>query len=1019
MATGLTVGILGECVPVDPGTGVPTSVSLSPAARRILARLAMDAGRAVAVDELCVAVWGADWPRSARASLHNQVSRLRVALGVEVLATSGEGYRLDADTDAQVAIEDAVRAERASAAGTWEEADRHAERVLRWWRGPPLADLDGSPDVVAVRIRLDEVRRAAENVRLSARIELGHVGWAVSEAERLVAATPLDEQRWTMLVTALDRAGRRGDALGAVQRARDQLRDQLGLEPGPALRAIEARILQAPEDPERPRLPLIGRSRLVDELVNAVAAGDRLVLHGEEGSGRSAVLDECVRRLRDQRVRVAATRCEPHPATPLAALRSLLVELRVEPDPVLAPVGAFYAGLRACPGPVALVVDDLDLAGPSTVSALAAVAELPHVGLLASGHGETTATLSATARSVRLPPLDEAAVAEMARALLDESAPDVDPAWLLEQSGGNPLFLAALLADGPAHVPGRSSGADRSVHLRTLVRSQLAALTPEVRACLEVVAACGPEAPSALLGRLTIEGALESAEREGLVVTGPGGGVRFTHGVVGRTVYDDLPPGRRAELHHATGLALLAAEAEPVLVAHHLVRTGDLDPPLALHAVTRAAERASALGAHQEAAAWYRRAAELTGTTAAQHVRARIGYGDALRLSGDPQHEDVLFDVTEQALRLGDMELTGEAAFAMLQLGATTPSGAPHPRAVALKQRVLTQVTDPDLRALVAGAASLAHSMSGDGERCRELFFAAERQARSEEVRRRVLPFAYMGVGHPDDLPTRAALSEELVELAEAAGDPVALFEGLHLVFSVGLQQADGDRVRSSLRQMEGLVERVGDVGRRWALRYQAAAVAHLDDDLDHSRQLSTEACELFEPVSPTRALAVYGAQLLALHVADGTLGSLAPLFRTLVVEQPGVPAWHSAYALSVARHEPYIAREQLAAALDAAPNDFTWLAHQVIAARAAVVLGDAEMLEAYRLRLLPYSGLVCWAGTCAYGPVDTVLALIARAGSDVKAARRFAGRARKQARRLGGAVFLRELDESGLAQAG
>jgi hypothetical protein len=108
-------------------------------------------------------------------------------------------------------------------------------------------------------------------------------------------------------------------------------------------------------------------------------------------------------------------------------------------------------------------------------------------------------------------------------------------------------------------------------------------------------------------------------------------------------------------------------------------------------------------------------------------------------------------------------------------------------------------------------------------------------------------------------------------------------------------------------------------------------------------------------------------------------------------------------------------AREHVVAALLEVPRDFAWLAGNVIAGRAAARLGDDAQVAEYRRRLLPWSGLLCWQGTCCYGPVDTVLAVLAAAAGDVAATRTHAGRARQLAGALGAPVFTRELDELGL----
>ena len=94
---------------------------------------------------------------------------------------------------------------------------------------------------------------------MAARVELGAGGEVVGELEALVEQYPLREGLWASLITALYRAGRQADALAAYARVRRLLVDELGIEPGPALRALEQQVLQqspALATRRRPRAPV-------------------------------------------------------------------------------------------------------------------------------------------------------------------------------------------------------------------------------------------------------------------------------------------------------------------------------------------------------------------------------------------------------------------------------------------------------------------------------------------------------------------------------------------------------------------------------------------------------------------------------------------------------------------------------------------------------------------------------------------------------------------------------------------
>ncbi|MEX2627301.1 MAG: hypothetical protein WD225_10495, partial [Ilumatobacteraceae bacterium] len=631
---------------------------------------------------------------------------------------------------------------------------------------------------------------------------------------------------------------------------------------------------------------------------------------------------------------------------------------------------------------------------------------------------------------VHLGPLDAVAVATIARDLAgdrtDLTGPQID--WLATMSGGNPLFLRSLL-EAPGVFSVEAVATENGVlddppsidgTLAEHVRARLDRLGSTTRSAVEVAAVAGTEFPMAVLDELAPPSGVAAAVAAGLLVVEAGHQVRFRHGAVRKVVELDLPPGRRMEIHDAIG-RLLDAHGHPATsVARHLLAARDVDPVAALDAARRAAREATSAGAHRDAAWWFAQAAlaaELLGPTGeGDLVACLIGQGDALRLAGDPEQERVLTDAVDRAFATGDPSLVADAGFAVLQLGFTTATGRPHELGLAVADRALEMARDADDRARVAAAASLGISMTGAADRCRELFLSACAEPVSEPVRRRILPFAFMALGSPGDLDRRAELGAELLTLGVAAGDPVACFEARHLWFSVALQRADGDAVREHLREMMAMIDDVGDVGRRWALLYQMAAVAHLDDELERSERLSDDALSLFSPVSATRSFAVHGAQLLVIRYAQGRLAELADVFAMVVDDQPEVPAWHAALALALVGVDDGRAAHHARTVLHEVPEDFMWLAAHVVGGRAAAAVGDRTVAAAYAERLAPWTGRACWQGTCSYGPVDTVLAALHRCCGDDAAAAHHAARAHDVAHRLGAPVFERELAELGLA---
>jgi DNA-binding SARP family transcriptional activator/pimeloyl-ACP methyl ester carboxylesterase len=218
-----------------------------PKPRGLLAVLLLHANQPVSAERLAVALWGEEAPAAAVKTIHVHVSRLRRALGEPgLLTTTPAGYRLrvlpgelDAERFAQLSEE----AHLALADGRPERAASAARDALSLWRGPALAEFAFEAFAQAEARRLEEERLAALEVRVEADLAVGRHGELVGELQERVAAHPLRERLHGQLMLALYRSGRQSDALQAYRQARDVLVEQLGIEPGSELRALERAIL--------------------------------------------------------------------------------------------------------------------------------------------------------------------------------------------------------------------------------------------------------------------------------------------------------------------------------------------------------------------------------------------------------------------------------------------------------------------------------------------------------------------------------------------------------------------------------------------------------------------------------------------------------------------------------------------------------------------------------------------------------------------------------------------------------
>ncbi|WP_158073406.1 AfsR/SARP family transcriptional regulator [Actinophytocola xanthii] len=299
-------------------------VTLGPARQRaVFAVLATRAGQVVPRGELVEAVWGTSPPASAAGSLHTYVSGLRRVLEPgrprwspgEVLVSEPQGYRLRLDhLDLRTFAELRERAAERARAGEHRATVELLDDALALWRGEPFAGVPG-PFAERQRTRFTDERHSAVEERARARLALGEHAEPVLELTALVAAAPLRESAWVLLVTALYRGGRHAEALHVIARMRAYFRAELGAEPGAAVRALHQRLLAtAPEPADLPHEP--ARERELLAVVPARAAdpgpvaerdaarlrgyldgvlvgrGRAVLVEGEPGSGKSALLAE-------------------------------------------------------------------------------------------------------------------------------------------------------------------------------------------------------------------------------------------------------------------------------------------------------------------------------------------------------------------------------------------------------------------------------------------------------------------------------------------------------------------------------------------------------------------------------------------------------------------------------------------------------------------------------------------------------------------------------------------------------
>ena len=261
--------------------------------RALLAVLLLQAGTAVPVERLIDALWDENPPASAVNSVHVYVSQLRKLLGPR-LVTRAHGYALElepGELDAQRFLGLLAESRERLAGGDPDGAAALLRDGFALWRGPPLADFAYERFAQAEVRRLEDMRLVATEERIEADLQRGLDSELVPELELLAAEHPLRERLRGQLMLALYRSGRQAEALAAFRTGRDAMIEDVGLDPAPALKELQAAILR--QDPRldggehvRERV-LPGRGRRGPLLV---AAGGALLL-AAIGSAAVALTD--------------------------------------------------------------------------------------------------------------------------------------------------------------------------------------------------------------------------------------------------------------------------------------------------------------------------------------------------------------------------------------------------------------------------------------------------------------------------------------------------------------------------------------------------------------------------------------------------------------------------------------------------------------------------------------------------------------------------------------------------------
>jgi len=989
--------------------------------RAILARLLIARGRVVPVDRLAGDLW-AEPPDGAVAAIRTFVADLRRALEPDrpprqpahLLVTTPPGYALRTAAEAvdagrfEVAV---AESGRLLATGDGAGALARTEEALALWHGPAYAEFAAEPWARAEIDRLDELRMLAVERRAEALLALGRAAEAASDLGAHAAGQPLREEAWRLLATALYRAGRQGDALAALRRARETLVGELGLDPGPALRQLEADILaQAPHltapGLAPPPAGLFGRAEEVAALLHAAEGVRRqarpgiVLIFGEAGAGKTALAEELARRLAATGWSVAWGRCPEYEGAPAAWPWAQVTGALGPREPAVDPAAARFhlhretvdrLSATSRRGPLLVVLDDLHQADEGTLDVLTAVLGGPEPAtgpILVAGTYRATAipaTLTAAlARLARVEPvrvylggLPETATGELARAAAGRDLDPREVRHIHHRSGGNPFFvreLARLLATEPDAVP---------AGVRDVIRHRLAQLPAPAQAVLRQAAVLGREVDPEVLAALTGDEAstLDALDRavEAGFLSGDG---RFTHILVRDTLYGDISAPRRARWHAAAGEALEGVHPDDTAaLAHHfgLAASRATAPRAARYARAAAQDAERRANPHAAARLW-RQAVDAYERAGGADVRGRLealmGLGRALAVTG----------------HLGEArQLRAEAVAAVATVD--DPALVADVLAAFVVPAIWTTNDDEALAGRIAAAAERALPAQSGGRRARLLASLALE-----------LRGTTTGRG--------AGAAREAEALARAAGDPTLLAFALNARFMhafgrTGLA-AERARIGAALVEVAGRRELVTFEVLGHLIAMQAgAALADLAAADGHARAADDLAARNALPLvgvftawyaalrlaiegRRTEAEAAYRAADAKLVAGDmpGMARGLLPL-ALLSLREPTAAEWST---WDWGPYEPWTRPLALLAAGDEvragevlrsqpeSPHDLLREARLCLTARAAIALGDRATMRRVHDELAPARGELAGAGSgvLTFGPVEGVLRALA-----------------------------------------
>jgi class 3 adenylate cyclase/tetratricopeptide (TPR) repeat protein len=589
---------------------------------------------------------------------------------------------------------------------------------------------------------------------------------------------------------------------------------------------------------------------------------------------------------------------------------------------------------------------------------------------------------------------------------------------LRDETDGNPFFTVELLRhlaeSGTIYEEaGRwrvgtnlaALGLPQSIH--EVIASRVDRLGAEALQALTLAAVIGRDFDLELLGMVAAEDshplergrvldALERSQRAALVAEVAPGRFSFAHALIGHTLYERLGATRRAQTHQQAAQALerlCAGRPQarlPELATHWLAARLPGNEPKALEYSRRAGDQALESLAPDEAVQWYRRALEVLERTGEVETAAacdcQIRLGEAQRRAGAGDFRLTLLDAAALATRLGDTDQLVRAALANTR-GAYSRAGETDDARIAVLRDALARVGDAETPArsllLAQLAAELMYADVSDNQVLSNEALALARRLDDPATLMAVLRLRFDTIRLPDTLAERLENTREHLAIASTSSDPLQhAFAALYRSDACW-EAGDADEAKRRLDEAWPFATKIGDPYLEWSARQRRAFVGILEGRFEEAEEESNRAFAVAAGAGQPDAVPVFAAHLLELRRHQGRLAEIEPLLAQTVAENPGIPGFRVALALTYCELD----RLDEAATLferdantdfRALPYDAIWMGAMSYLAEVCAQLGHRVAAARLYERLRPWGDQVVFSGAAVTGSVQRYLGILA-----------------------------------------